>query len=408
MRNLKNSEQGAILIFTLFIMTILIALGMAMLPPTIMDYKASRNFSDYQQAIFLAEAGVEEAMAALDQKWNELECPVFAKSLKEGEYEVSIENADENNVRRITSIGRIGKIERTIEARIKKPIIQESETRASLSKLLDYIIINKNALDVQGDFNQESKGSMNIDKGYFNVKGNLQRNSNLNIENEKIKASTVNDKSWHASPDILEFQLNQLNTEHYTDELQMIDIIDIEDIPSTPKENEIVIFDGGGKNITIDNKAIADFKGKIIFHNIDHLNIELNAKFNVTGMLILNNISNFNNKDNLHVDGMLLVNNVKNFNIKNNTTINGVALFNEVPEINMKNNKINGTLISLNDFRIFGTDNKNFSITIKYDEAKIRSFSKNNKYIFEFWSQLTGNNSPDAPLEVLSRQEVLK
>lgn len=414
MRNLKNSEQGAILVFTLLIMITLMTLGMAILPLTVMEYKASRNFSDYQQAISLAEAGVEEAMAILDKGWNEIEHSDFVKSLKEGQYEVSIENADESNVRRITSTGRIRKIERAIEAKVKKPMIQTPGNSASLSKLLDYIIQNENALDVQGDFNLESAGNMDIYEGYLNVKGNLQRDSNLQIIDNRIKAYTINDKSWNTPPDILEFQLNQLNVENYTDGLQIIDITDTEDIPPSLKENEIVIVNGEGKDITVDNKSIADFKGKIVFHNIDDLNIESKAKFNVTGILILNNVSHFNNsKNNFEVKGMLLANNVKSFEIKNNTTINGVALFNGVPEINIKNNNaINGTLISLNDFRIAGIDNKYFSTTIKYDETKIRNFLNDNEYILKFWSQLTGSDSSDdtqtddAPLEVISWQEV--
>lgn len=414
MKNLKNSEQGAILVFTLLIMITLMTLGMAILPLTVMEYKASRNFSDYQQAISLAEAGVEEAMAILDQKWNEIEHSDFIKPLKEGQYEVSIENADESNVRRITSTGRIRKIERTIEVKVTKPMIQTPGNSASLSKLLDYIITHENALDVQGDFNLGSEGEMNINEGYLNVKGNLQRDSNLQIIDNRIKAYIINDKSWHTSPDILEFQLNQLNVGNYTDGLQIIDITDIRDIPPSLKEKEIVIVNGEGKDITVDNKSIADFKGKIVFHNIDDLNIESNAKFNVTGILILNNVIHFNNnKNNFEVKGMLLANNVKSFEIKNNTTINGVVLFNGVPEINIKNNNvINGTLISLNDFRIAGIDNKHFSTTIKYDETKIRNFLNDNEYILEFWSQLTGSDSSDdtqtddAPLEVISWQEV--
>src|SRR5690554_4732512 len=130
MVKLKN-EKGGVLVLTLMTTIVLSVLGLAMLPLTVMEYKSSHHFSDFEKAYYIAEAGIEEAIAELNHNWDYSGTP--SKNLGDGQYDITVNGT--GNSRSIIASGKIGNIKRTIEANIEKPA-----PFVNLAELTDYAI----------------------------------------------------------------------------------------------------------------------------------------------------------------------------------------------------------------------------------------------------------------------------
>jgi len=65
-----NSESGIALIMSLFILILLTSLVLALMTMSITENKIVSNFDNHIQALYVAEAGIEEALATLEANSN--------------------------------------------------------------------------------------------------------------------------------------------------------------------------------------------------------------------------------------------------------------------------------------------------------------------------------------------------
>lgn len=177
-----KGEKGGALVMTLMVSLILSMLGLAILPLTVMEYKTSVNFSDFERAYFLAEAGMEEAIGELDKNWSYGNQANLSIDGNEGSYDIKVEEDGDGKL--IKATGKVGNIERTIEAKLEKV-----QSFVNLSALTDYAIFTQGDLSVEelgniisdgpdlgiigvlGDLN--FKSAENSGKAYLKVEGNV-------------------------------------------------------------------------------------------------------------------------------------------------------------------------------------------------------------------------------------------
>lgn len=114
-------RRGAALLMALFIMTIASALVVAIADSQSLRYSALRNTKQWDQARYLAEAGLHEALSKLelDFSWRE---GVMATEFPAGSgnrYQVTVRDGTDGEVI-VNSIGFSGNFSRTLSARLKQ------------------------------------------------------------------------------------------------------------------------------------------------------------------------------------------------------------------------------------------------------------------------------------------------
>lgn len=330
MKKFKNKEQGAILIFTLLIMFILMILGMTMLPLTVMEYKTSQNFSDYEKAYFVAEAGVEEAIAGLDASWenytpkNDWQPLEDEVGEEQGQFKVSLKDTRES-FRIVTSTGKVGNIERTIKAEV------ERAKKQHLEELTKYAVFAQGDLDldnrviINGDINvigtlvnndPEITGEISKTPIEFNVNRYIQSLENNEDIKNKVKEKSNNQNDSYDLPDNM-FS----NTGVYP-------VYILEDFKSVVLQTQ------------------RTFTGLVILKNIDALEIKNGSVFN--GTIILVNDSKIadvkiSSNGNATINGNLIsiTNNVTVLSENGDLTIDCMDTSEFLPNVNNSILKIN-------------------------------------------------------------------
>ena len=335
MKKFKNKEQGAILIFTLLIMLILMILGMTMLPLTVMEYKTSQNFSDYEKVYFVAEAGVEEAIAGLDASWenytpkNDWQPLEDEVGEEQGQFKVSLEDTGES-FRIVTSTGKVGNIERTIKAEVERPKKQHLEE------------LTKYAIFAQGDLDLDNRVIIN---GDINVIGTLV-NDDPEITGEISKTP-------------IEFNVNS-----YIQSLE-----NNEDIKNKVKEKS----NNQNDSYDLSNNIFSKTEVYPVYVLEDFKSVTLQAKKTFTGLLILKNIDILDIRDGSIFNGIIIsVNDSKTTGIK--VTGNGNAT-------------INGNIISItNNVTVL---NENGDLTIHYmDTSEFLPNVNNSTLKINYWREI--------------------
>lgn len=116
----NHARQGAALLLALFVMTLASTLVVATLDAHMMRYTAMRNTMDWDEARYLAEAGLNEAFARLEQDilWRDgipsTEFP-FASGFT---YSATVRDASDGTIT-VTAVGSAGSFTRRIQATIK-------------------------------------------------------------------------------------------------------------------------------------------------------------------------------------------------------------------------------------------------------------------------------------------------
>ena len=151
-----RSEKGGALVLTFITTLILSMLGMAILPLTVLEYRSSHNFADFEKSYFIAEAGMEKAIAELSEDWSY--SGTTGQNLDKGIYDIAIDGS--GDLKTITATGKIGNTQRTIEAQVER-----TASYYNLSEMKDYAIF------AQGDLNIEELGY--IYGGIIGVHGDL-------------------------------------------------------------------------------------------------------------------------------------------------------------------------------------------------------------------------------------------
>lgn len=313
-----KSENAGVLVLTLLVVMILSILGLAMLPLSVMEYKISHHFSDFEKAYYIAEAGLEEAIAELNHKSDY--SGKLGQSIGNGTYDINVEGT--GNSRIITTSGKIGNIQRTIEAHLEKSV-----SNFDLSEMKEFAIFS------QGDLWIEELG--NINGGIIGSHGNLHfesatedGNASLLIKGEVLpkhvlshnKNKNYNDNNFPFISNRNLMDLSSLNMKDYIDWL---------------KANYIVIeFDntlsGNKKLELIDKNCPTEEASILIVQNYEE--VSLSGTFN----------------------GLIIVNNSVSLKIHNKSIINGMIIFTgndlEITKFHIAGSKIiiRGSLICTN------------------------------------------------------------
>lgn len=315
-----KGEKGGALVMTLMVSLILSMLGLAILPLTVMEYKTSVNFSDFERAYFLAEAGMEEAIGELDKDWSYGNQANLSIDGNEGSYDIKVEEDGEGKL--IKATGKVGNIERTIEAKLEK-----SGSIFNISELKDYSIFTQGELEL----NEIS----NIHGGLVGVHGDLYYkherygiNTEFLVEGDIIKTTGGGsvDNTIPRVTDRTLLDLSSLNIESYINWLKV---------------------NHGGKVTEISGIAGQD-KRDIRAHEYPNKadSILIIEGFNEVNLGHAGSEETFN--------GLIIVNKVKGLRIHNKTTINGMIIFTG-KDMDITTFQISGSKIDING-SIIGTN----------------------------------------------------
>jgi len=116
----RNSRGGAALLFSLFIIAFMTLMVVNVLDATTLELSALRNSMDYERALFLAGAGVQEMAAQLVAP-DSLRTPITNGAYPADDTYEATAVTDPTNVRWVivTSKGVAGQVERTVVATIE-------------------------------------------------------------------------------------------------------------------------------------------------------------------------------------------------------------------------------------------------------------------------------------------------
>ncbi|MGB7345750.1 MAG: hypothetical protein WBD20_16155 [Pirellulaceae bacterium] len=116
----RRSRKGAALLFALFVMTLASTLVVATLDTQTMRYASLRNTFEWDESRYLAEAGLNDAFARLEQDINWREgIPTTEFPAASGHtYSVTLVDGADGTVE-ITAIGNAGNFSRRLQAIIK-------------------------------------------------------------------------------------------------------------------------------------------------------------------------------------------------------------------------------------------------------------------------------------------------
>lgn len=355
-------QSGGILVFTLLTITILSILGLALLPLTAIEYKSSSNFSTFEKAYFLAEAGVEETLAELEYNWNYRNEGERWISLDDGEYKVKIQGSGME--RTIKSWGKVENIVRAIETKVQRPT-----HRINLQKLKDYAILS------QGDIHIEELGNIYSEEGYekaiLGSWGNLYFESaqedgkaDLHIKGEIIPSyPTDHNKNINypknfppSSKELMD--LSNFNIEQYISWLKRNFGEGPENSSGVNRVVEFKPVTSKEENLELDEHQISSPREDqiIIIKNYD--SVTLGGQFN----------------------GLIIVDQVDNLKIKNKSIINGMLIFtgNELKitefQVAGGSSTINGSMMCLNSY----IQNENWKLKLNHKPSIL---AKLNEYL---------------------------
>jgi type II secretory pathway component PulK len=119
-RNKLNNERGVALILAMMVMVALSLLTVNSFEMLSGSISISRNHKDDLQALYVAEAGIEDAIIQLryDRNWGV--GFLDGKDFNGNKYIVEIENpSGSQDIVKITSTGKVGNFSRVLEAQAK-------------------------------------------------------------------------------------------------------------------------------------------------------------------------------------------------------------------------------------------------------------------------------------------------
>ena len=123
-RNKLNNERGVALILAMMVMVALSLLTVNSFEMLSGSIRISRNHKDDLQALYVAEAGIEDAIIQLryDRYWHAGFLDP-GKDFNGNKYIVEVENPDPDSgsqdIVKITSTGKVGNFSRVLEAQAK-------------------------------------------------------------------------------------------------------------------------------------------------------------------------------------------------------------------------------------------------------------------------------------------------
>lgn len=114
----QGSRRGAALLFSMFIIAFMTLMVINVTDCTTLELSALRNSMDYERALFLANAGVQEVAAQIeaDSTWT--------GTITNGSYPAddtyeAIATSGANYTVAVTSVGVAGEVTRTVQATIE-------------------------------------------------------------------------------------------------------------------------------------------------------------------------------------------------------------------------------------------------------------------------------------------------
>lgn len=119
MHRLLKEENGVILPIVVILTLILMITGLVFISLGVQENRLVRREIKKRQAFYLAEAGIERARVQVGQDWDD-DTSIDATSLATGTYSVSISKS--SSERKITSIGTVGELSKTVEVTLERTI----------------------------------------------------------------------------------------------------------------------------------------------------------------------------------------------------------------------------------------------------------------------------------------------
>lgn len=319
-----KANNGGVLVLTLLVVMFLSILGFAILPLSVMEYKLSHNFLDFEKAYYIAEAGLEEAIAELNYNWNY--SGVRNQNFYDGSYDIYVETKE--NARIIKVAGKIGSIQRTIEAQLEKP-----SSHFDFSKMKDFVIFSQGDLEIKelgnihggivtthGDLKYKTD-KKDIDTSFL-IKGEVFLNGKVLSEDQ------LAEKNFHFIRDRAFIDLSACDMERYIDWLK-------EEFPENVWEENNNL--NGNKKLKLKNKG--QFEA---LEDAPILIIENYEKVSLDGVF----------------NGLIIVKNADSLKLHNKTIINGMIVFagnklkNTVVQLAGSKASINGSLICMTNSMI--------------------------------------------------------
>ena len=123
-------KRGFSLVIVLFVSTIILLLGTAILNMSTSEFLMGRYFRDHTTAYYLAEGGLQKALAILKQNPNYKGNSTF-HPLGEGYYKINISPYGDGIVE-ITSTGKVNKAEVSILAEVSLTTEIEGEVQLDI------------------------------------------------------------------------------------------------------------------------------------------------------------------------------------------------------------------------------------------------------------------------------------
>jgi len=117
-RNKLNNERGVALILAMMVMVALSLLTVNSFEMLSGSIRISRNHKDDLQALYVAEAGIEDAVIQLRVSRNWI-AGFDEKDFDGNKYTVVVTVGTDNSVITLLSTGKAGNFQRTLEAQVK-------------------------------------------------------------------------------------------------------------------------------------------------------------------------------------------------------------------------------------------------------------------------------------------------
>ncbi len=125
----RKKENGFVLIIILFSMSILMLLSSSLLKYTQQEVNIALNLRENMKALYAAEAGIELALAILNEDYTyKSQGTVIEADIGQGYFRVSLDRIV-GDKRRVTSLGQVGKARHTVTVEVENVSMENtSET----------------------------------------------------------------------------------------------------------------------------------------------------------------------------------------------------------------------------------------------------------------------------------------
>lgn len=353
LKEIKNNEEGAALIFVMMILLVFVAIGGAVGTVTVGSHRLSDNNKNYNSAYYIAEAGANMTYEEI----SDLVQGIYSKpNITDGkkmfeEIDFNLINSSDENHSVYNFEEQYGQIPTATVEIIDKEIVKENQTQKYIIKsvgdvdgktrTVDKEIVvtwkekkqenpNDNSLGLPKDAAVIFKGKVDFGNNLIDYTGNIIHDGTGEIDKNKDDNEVITDKEidWSA----IEEYLKHIPT----------NLVSLNEYEHKTINNGKIVIDTKGKTVNIELHTLDN--------SIEVIQIINGGKVN----LYIANISNGSHKYNLNVGENTDPKNLNvfysgtNFELGQSAQLNGM-LYAPNATVTLKNSaRINGSVIANN------------------------------------------------------------